>query len=135
MSGSSVLVFDGDCGFCTSAAEWAARRFTDGERAVAWQQLSETELESLGLSRDQVANAAWWVRADGGLERGHRAVGMALRAGGGWRRLPAFVMLTPPTNLVAGAVYGLVVKYRYKLPGGTAACQPGATTSKDTSHP
>ena len=55
---SSVLVYDGDCGFCTTAATWAARRFRHGERAEAWQLLGDPGLTSLGLTRQDVEQAA-----------------------------------------------------------------------------
>jgi predicted DCC family thiol-disulfide oxidoreductase YuxK len=82
----AVLIYDGDCGFCTSAALWADKGFRHGERTASWQSLGEATLASLGLGPDDVEGAAWWVSADGRLERGHRAAGRALEAGGGgWR--------------------------------------------------
>ncbi len=122
-SRSAVLVFDGDCRFCTSAARWAESRFRHGERAEPWQLLGDEFLESFGLSFDDVGRAAWWVDAAGSRERGHRAAGMALRAGGGWRRALGWFALTPPTSWLAAGIYRLVVRCRHRLPGGTPACR------------
>jgi predicted DCC family thiol-disulfide oxidoreductase YuxK len=124
--GVAVLVFDGDCGFCTTAATWAERRFRHGERAQAWQLIAPPVLTSMGLSLEDVGQAAWWVDADGTRARGHRAIGKALQAGGGGRRVVGWFVLTPPTSVLAAGVYRLVVRWRYRLPGGTPACRvPG----------
>ncbi len=127
-SGSQVatLIYDGDCGFCTTTARWAARNFHRGERAEPWQFLGEDFLGAHGLGLDDVQEAAWWVDDNGLRERGHRAVGRALLAAGGWRSLVGWFALTAPTSYVAAAVYRLVVRLRYRLPGGTPACRVDA---------
>jgi NADH dehydrogenase len=125
----AVLVYDGDCGFCTTVARWAARRFRHGERAEAWQFLGEDFLEEHRLSADDVLNAAWWVDGRGLRERGHRAVGRALLAGGGVRRVIGWSVLTPPTSWLAAGIYRLAVRWRYRLPGRTPACKVGSGRS------
>ncbi len=120
---TGVLVFDGDCGFCTSAARWAERRFRRGERAEPWQLLGEERLASFGLSAQDVEQAAWWVDGAGTRERGHRAAGRALQAAGGWRRVVGVFVLTPPTSWISAGAYRVVVRWRYRLPGGTPACR------------
>ena len=126
MSGDApgaLLLFDGDCGFCTTVAHWAQKSFRHGEKAVAWQHLGSQALDELGLTVADVEQAAWWVGADGGLARGHRAVGRALQAGGGWRQATSVLILTPPTSWAAAGVYKLVARWRSRLPGGTPACR------------
>ncbi len=118
-----VLIFDGDCGFCTSTARWAERGFHRGERAEPWQRIGPETLAGCGLGLDDVVHAAWWVEPDRVAERGHRAAGKALQAGGGWRYLVGTFVLTPPTSWLAAAVYRLAVRWRYRLPGGTPACR------------
>jgi predicted DCC family thiol-disulfide oxidoreductase YuxK len=122
----ALLIYDGDCEFCTTAARWAETGFRSGERIEAWQLLGDEALGSLGLSVSDVQSAAWWVAADKSLDRGHRAVGRALETAGGWRQVVGTLVLAPPTSWLAAAVYSLVVRYRYRLPGGTPACQLGA---------
>ncbi|MHB1710051.1 MAG: NAD(P)H-binding protein [Acidimicrobiales bacterium] len=126
----SVLVYDGDCGFCTTAAGWAARKFRRRERAEAWQFLGEDVLGQYGLSLDDVQGAAWWVDARGLRESGHRAIGRALLAGGGLRRMVGWLVLIPPTSWLAAGVYRLVVRWRYCMPGGTRACGVDARSSR-----
>ena len=126
----SILVFDGGCGFCTAAAKWAEKGFRHGERAESWQLLGEDFLEEHGLSLRDVQEASWWLAGDGPRERGHRAVGRALEAGDGLRRIVGWIVLTPPTSWIAAPLYRLVVRWRYRLPGGTPACKINIKTPK-----
>ena len=128
-AGGALLIYDGDCGFCTSAARWAEKGFRHGERIAAWQLLGEEGLASAGLSVQDVREAAWWVGGGGGPERGHRAVARALQAAGGWRAMAGSLMLVPPASWLAAAVYRVVVRYRHRLPGGTPACRLGEDTA------
>lgn len=121
--GLPLLVFDGDCGFCTTSAR-AGQRWLGLEHVEPWQFL---DLEPLGLTAEQCLQAVQWVDVDGGTVAAERAVIAALRhAGGVWAFLGS-VMNLPVVRQIAGLVYRLVAKYRHKLPGGTPACKlPGA---------
>jgi len=118
-----LLVFDGACGFCTTAARWAAKGFDGPARAVPWQSLGDTGLRELGLSTLEAQQAAWWVDESSRLFRGHRAVGKALLAGHGGRRVAGRMVLTPPFSWAAAGLYRLVARPRRRLPGGTPACR------------
>ncbi len=120
--GGAVLVYDGDCGFCTAAAAWAARRFRHGEHAQPWQVLGREFFEQHGMTLDDARQAAWWV--DGAQhEQGHRAVGRALQAGGGLRLVAGWFILHAPSSWLAAGIYRLVARWRYRLPGATPACR------------
>ena len=117
-----TLVYDADCGFCTRCADFARAR---GTYTVApWQDL---DLAAIGLSEQQVSEAAYWL--DGTTtRRGARAIAAALRAFRPGPRLVGYRLLgrlidLPPLRPVAALGYGLVARYRYRLPGGTAACR------------
>jgi predicted DCC family thiol-disulfide oxidoreductase YuxK len=110
-----LLVFDGECGFCTTCASWAAKGWRIPARAVAWQALGADGLGAMGLTTEQAQEAAWWVDRTGRLYRGHRAIGKALLAGGGGRRLAGALVLTPPFSPVAAGLYRLVVRYRHNF--------------------
>jgi predicted DCC family thiol-disulfide oxidoreductase YuxK len=104
---TEVLIYDGDCGFCTGAAAWCRKRFRRG-----------VELEA----RPGI-DAAYWSDDAGRTHRGHEAIGRALLAmGGGWPAVGR-LMLTPPISLLARGVYAVVSRYRYRLPGSTDACR------------
>jgi predicted DCC family thiol-disulfide oxidoreductase YuxK len=118
-----LLVYDGDCSFCSSSARWIAARWRGPEQAVAWQHLSADQLERFGLSLDDVRCAAWWVDRGGRTSRGHVAIARALRAAPGWPSVVGRILLVPPFRWLAAGAYPLVAHWRHRLPGGTPACR------------
>ena len=111
-----MLIFDGDCGFCTASARWIEAR---GAPVAAWQTL---ELDEYPLTVSEVDGAAWWIDGSGERHRGHCAIGHALRAvGGAWRPI-GLLLVNPPVSWLARPVYALVARNRHKLPGATDAC-------------
>ena len=111
VSGRPIMVFDGDCGFCTRAARAAERRLRLGN-VEPWQS---ADLESLGLTEQACSSAVQWVDVDGSTASGEHAVIAALRsAGGGWE-VAGRAMNLPGVRHLAGAVYRLVAKNRHRL--------------------
>jgi predicted DCC family thiol-disulfide oxidoreductase YuxK len=116
-----VLIFDGECAFCTWTAEWAERRLPPGDRVEPWQLIPD--LSPYGLTEQDTAEAAYWIDGDGRAHRGHLAVAEAWRAiGGGWRLLGTTIRV-PPLSWVAAGVYALTARIRHRLPGSTPACR------------
>ncbi|MFV0258201.1 MAG: thiol-disulfide oxidoreductase DCC family protein [Acidimicrobiales bacterium] len=114
-----ILVFDGDCGFCTRVAGWAERRLPPGPMVVPWQVL---DLDRLGLDREQVETAAYWI--DGSRRwRGHEALARAALAMGPPYAVVGAVLCVPPVSWMAAIGYRLVARFRHRLPGGTANCR------------
>jgi len=116
-----VLVFDGDCAFCTTSARFAERWVVrSGSVCVApWQQL---DLDKVGLSPDQCMTAVQWVGQGGQTVQGHAAIAAAMRAGRPvWRPLGA-LLVAPGVSWLTAKVYAWVAAHRYQMPGGTAAC-------------
>ncbi len=127
----AVLVFDGDCGFCTTSVTWLADRFP-GSFAIAPYQ--RVDLDALGLTARECDEKVQWIgdvtapvttRAEGAA-----AVGRLLQVGGVSRggalgiaaRGLGALALVRPTSYVADAVYSWVAANRQRLPGGTPAC-------------
>jgi len=117
-----VLVFDGDCGFCTTTARLLQRLVERGGRDFAVAPWQELDLGALGLTAQSCLTAAQWVGRDGTVRAGHLSIAAALRAGRPvWR--PVGVVLTlPGISALAARVYQWVADHRYALPGGTPAC-------------
>lgn len=116
-----MLVFDGDCAFCTKCAQALERLRPDAE-IVAWQL---TDLAELGITEEQASQAVQWVETDGTVRSGHEAIaGVLCTAGPVWR-FSGRVMLLPGISWLAAKAYRLVANNRYRLPGGTPACAVG----------
>ena len=115
-----LLVFDGDCGFCTASARWVEARTGAAMRVEPWQVL---DLDELGLTEADVTAAAWLIEPDGTRRRGHEAIGGSLRRAGGPWRLIGSLLLIPPVSWLARPVYALVARNRHRLPGATDACR------------
>lgn len=114
-----VLVFDGDCAFCSSSVRWMERWIGRRPRIVAWQF---TDLDALGLTQQQCEDALQWVHPDGRVESAHLAVSRTLlHAGKGWWLLGAVIRI-PGISFVAGVAYRWIARNRHRLPGGTPAC-------------
>jgi predicted DCC family thiol-disulfide oxidoreductase YuxK len=122
-----MLLYDGDCGFCTSSARVLERIGPDAE-IVAWQL---TDLAELGITEEQAAAAVQWVGADGTVRSGHEAIAAALNSAGPIWRIIGRVLVLPGISWVAARVYRLVADNRYRLPGGTPAC---ALRHEDSGH-
>ena len=118
-----LLIYDGDCGFCTTAAHAIAAHWRVSASAVPWQRLSGDELSRLGLTSSDVAKAAWWVDERGGRFGAERAVSHALMAADGWRRVLGRLLDMQPIRTLAAIGYPVVARYRHRLPGGTPACR------------
>lgn len=114
-----LLVFDGDCAFCTTAVNRLKELLPRFPEAQPWQWL---ELNALGLTRDDVTQYAWLLTGQHHYG-GHLAFAALLRMqpGIGWRFL-GNLMRTAPFSAVAAVGYQLVSRNRSRLPGGTPAC-------------
>jgi predicted DCC family thiol-disulfide oxidoreductase YuxK len=116
---AGTLLFDGDCGFCTTSAGFAAR-IAPAVTVVPYQR---ADLDAFGIRAEDAAASVQWVAADGRVYAGAAAAArLLLAAGGAWRWLGR-VMLLPVARTIAEAVYRLVAANRHRLPGGTPACR------------
>jgi predicted DCC family thiol-disulfide oxidoreductase YuxK len=113
-----VLVYDGDCAFCTSCARLLERIGPKAE-IVPWQF---TDLAELGLTEKEAAEAVQWVPVAGPVRSGHEAIAAVLGTARGIWKVIGRALLLPGISWVAARVYRLVADNRYRLPGGTPAC-------------
>jgi predicted DCC family thiol-disulfide oxidoreductase YuxK len=113
-----VLLFDGDCAFCTSCARLIEGIGPEAE-IVAWQL---TDLAELGVTEEQASDAVQWVGADGRVRSGHEAIAAVLSSAGRAWRVAGRTLLLPGISWIAGKAYRLVSDNRSRLPGGTPAC-------------
>jgi predicted DCC family thiol-disulfide oxidoreductase YuxK len=117
---SATFVYDGDCAFCTSCAQFAQRRVPTDATIAAWQF---TDIGALGLTENQCDEAVQWVDTAGGAPlAGPRAIAALLRSSNRRWRLVGWLLDVRPVRAVAWPAYRWVARNRHRMPGGTAAC-------------
>lgn len=111
-----VLVFDGDCGFCTKSAHWLTRRGGAEARPAYSLPLTDDDLT-------RTLDAAGWM-VDGEIRAwGAAAIAEALRHRGGPSALIGLLLTLPVIRVVADAVYAWVARHRHQMPGATDQCR------------
>lgn len=113
-----LLIFDGDCAFCTSSVRFIERRIRRHPRIQSWQR---SDLAELGLTQEQCETAVQLIE-NGRVTSAHVAIARLLIYGKrGWAVL-GYLLLVPGIKQIAGVVYRWVAKNRDRMPGGTAEC-------------
>ncbi|MFH8882063.1 thiol-disulfide oxidoreductase DCC family protein [Streptomyces californicus] len=116
---ASVLVYDGDCAFCTASVNFLTRWVRPKGTVTPWQF---ADLNALGTTQERAEHEVLWISPLGAVHGGAQAVAkVLLSAGGGWAWLGGLLTL-PPVRWVAHGVYRLVAANRTRLPGGLPAC-------------
>ena len=117
------LIFDGDCAFCTSSANWLARRLDRPQgpnaRLIACQF---TDLAALGTTAERTRREALWVSTDGTIYGGAAAFAEWLKFRGTGYAIGGRVIDLPVIRALAAAVYRVIAKNRHRMPGGSPAC-------------
>jgi predicted DCC family thiol-disulfide oxidoreductase YuxK len=114
-----LLIFDGDCAFCTTTVTRLRSLLPIFPRAEPSQWL---DIDALGLSHEDVTKYVWLVTSRRQFA-GHLALSALLRMqpSVGWRFV-GHLMATPPFSWAAALGYQFVARNRSRLPGGTPAC-------------
>jgi predicted DCC family thiol-disulfide oxidoreductase YuxK len=114
-----ILVFDGDCAFCTTWVNRLRELLPRFPEALPFQWIDYAEL---GLDEHDVTHYAWYVSPTRQLG-GHLAFSALLRAQRGpWWRFAGWLLATPPYSWIAALGYRFIARNRHRLPGGTPAC-------------
>ncbi|HEX5945454.1 MAG TPA: DUF393 domain-containing protein [Acidimicrobiales bacterium] len=121
-----VFLYDGDCSFCSTCADFIERRIPADADVQAWQF---ADLDALGVTQAEAEDAVIWVPAGDGAagsaaptKAGPEAIArLLIEAGSFWRPL-GWVLDLPPVRWAAWPIYRLISRNRHRLPGGTATC-------------
>ena len=121
----ALLVFDGDCAFCTTWVNRLEAVLPVFPRTTPWQWI---ELDDYALTRDDVDRFAWVITPSNEGRPGHQYAGhLALSALLRMQpviglRFLGHLLATPPFSLAAALGYRVIAANRSRLPGGTPAC-------------
>lgn len=131
-----LLLYDGDCGFCSGWADFGRRRFAPEVRMVPWQSV---DVAAYGVPEERLLREVVLVEeaesgagaAEAAAKAGYAAGGRApsvtpppggamaiagtLRSGNRAGRFLGRALAAPPARRPAAAVYRLVSRNRYRL--------------------
>lgn len=108
-----MLLYDGECGFCTRLVEEAADRLAAD---VDYLPFQTAPLATYGVSAAEARHALHWVAPEGRIGGGSEAAARLLVASGGAWALFGRLLLAPPFSFVAAAAYWFVARNRAHLP-------------------
>jgi predicted DCC family thiol-disulfide oxidoreductase YuxK len=114
-----VLIYDGDCGFCTTAVRFTERRLRPRCETAPWQF---ADLDALGITQERAEHEVLWVTPSGTVYGGAQAAAKVLLSSGGAGPVLGALLMLPPLRWAAHGVYRLIANNRQRMPGGTAAC-------------
>ncbi len=114
-----VLIFDGDCAFCSSSAR-LLRKMT--RHKIPIEPYQKLDLESLGLTSELTSKAVYFAS---GTTRyvAAAAIAQALIESKTIWALAGWFLKLPVIRNIAKPIYYLVAANRHRLPGGTPECQ------------
>lgn len=115
-----VVIYDGDCGFCSRSVEYARIRVAPNLVYLASQKVN---LEDYGLTKEDCEKALQFVTSDSQVVAAEKAVIQILKQGNFACKLLGTVMSLPIVNLISKLGYRFVARNRGKVSGSTGSCQ------------
>ncbi|PXY36313.1 thiol-disulfide oxidoreductase DCC family protein [Prauserella flavalba] len=116
------LLFDGDCGFCTRSVTWLDRRGMLGYPFLPWQTVADDELP---VPVERLMTEVVLELPDGTTLGGADALAATVGASASPWRVAGHLLRLPGVRHVARAVYRVIARNRYRMPGASAACKIG----------
>jgi predicted DCC family thiol-disulfide oxidoreductase YuxK len=108
-----IVLYDGTCGFCRWSVQKLRARFDLTGQLVPSQSF---DIASVGLTREQVEQAAWVV-SQNGVVSGADAGAVWLSTGNRQARVISRIMTARPVRPVARIAYRVVAHNRHRIPG------------------
>lgn len=114
-----ILIYDGDCAFCSSTIRTLQRIMKKKSPMVPFQHVDTSRF---GLTKQQCSQEIKFVDASGRVHGGEGAFrNLFIHAEGLWAFLGRLMNL-PGVRTISGTLYRWVARNRYRLPGGTPTC-------------
>jgi predicted DCC family thiol-disulfide oxidoreductase YuxK len=116
----AIVIYDGDCAFCSSAARLAQKRIAP---KLTYSPYQFTELAKYAITVQAAQSSLKFVAASGQVFSANFAVSQIMRSGNRFWNIVGVVVDLPIIRSLAALGYNLTAKYRHKLPGGTPTCK------------
>ncbi len=129
IEGRALMLYDGLCGVCNSAVQWAIKRDHADRLRFAPQQsaLAAAILSRRGIDREAMlkSNSVYLVLDAGSaderlLTQSDVTVSLLLLLGGRWRVLGKMLRAVP--RFLRNAAYRMFARHRYRLTGQYEVC-------------
>jgi len=116
----ALVIYDGDCAFCSTAARFAQRKVAP---TLSYSPYQRTDLTKYGISTVEAQSSLKFVKTNGEVVSAQKAVSQIMKCGNSFWKAFGVITELPGINLLAALGYKLTAKYRHKLPGGTPTCK------------
>ena len=113
-----LMIFDGDCAFCSSSAR-VLRKMTGNRIAIEPYQF--LKLEKFDLSEELTSKAVYYVSNQKTYIANYAIAQILIESKSIWS-LAGRLMNLPGIRTIANWVYYWVARNRHRLPGGTPEC-------------
>jgi predicted DCC family thiol-disulfide oxidoreductase YuxK len=121
-----VVLFDGNCRFCTAQAKRITRRFP---RALVAENFQEADVlakyEDRGVTYEECMKQMQLVARTGRVYGGAEAVARILIRGVPVIGLVAYFYYVPGIRQLANALYRMIARYRYRIAAKKEPCTDG----------
>ena len=121
-----AVVYDGECAVCQAFYGWATEKDSLGHLKFEASQSATLQAVAPGVSADRAKNALAFVRPDGQVVYGARAMFLTMgRLPGAWGLLGSTMSL-PVLSLFCEPAYRLFARHRHRF-AATASKRPTDT--------
>jgi predicted DCC family thiol-disulfide oxidoreductase YuxK len=115
-----ILIFDGDCAFCSSSIRLVKKVISSHPQIKPFQW---TDLSTLGLTEKECRESVQFYKDQNNRFSGAQSFAQFLILSSKPWNLFGYFLELPLIKWIAKIFYGLIAKNRYRLPGGTPACK------------
>ena len=122
-----LMIFDGDCAFCSSSAR-VLRKLTKNNLPIEPYQF--LKLSDYDLNEELTSKAVYYVTSQESYAGAKAIARFLLDSKTPWALL-GFLLNLPVIISIAELVYAWIAKNRHRLPGGTPECSLPRNPSQD----
>jgi predicted DCC family thiol-disulfide oxidoreductase YuxK len=116
---TALMIFDGDCAFCSSSAR-VLRKMTKGRIPI--EPYQRLDLDKYGLAPELTSKAVYYCSGTATFVAAEAIARFLIDSKTIWAAAGR-LLLVPGIRWLARIVYYWVARNRYRLPGGTPECQ------------